>query len=112
MNVKVIDKDVLDTLKICHQVIDLGMSYQQVADNMHISAPTVGRRLEKAKKVRWVKEQISFDTAERKIFANTHIHINSRLPLEVVFHQMVEIIIRPFPRINSFAVPSSLAIQE
>ena len=64
MNVKVIDKDVLDTLKICHQVIDLGMSYQQVADNMHISAPTVGRRLEKAKKVGWVKEQISFDIPE------------------------------------------------
>jgi len=65
MSVRVIDKDVLDMLKICHQVIDLGMSYQQVADHIGISAPTVGRRLEKAKKLGWVKEQISFDIPEK-----------------------------------------------
>jgi DNA-binding transcriptional regulator LsrR (DeoR family) len=63
-DIKIVDREVLDTLKICHLHADLGMTYQDISKYVGTSIATVGRKIKVAKEDGWLIDRVSFVVPE------------------------------------------------
>ena len=83
-DVKVVDSDFLETLKICYLYADLGMTYQAISGYLGISTATVGRKIKAAREEELLEDKVTFRLPEEFLDIRNYIISNPKLEQEII----------------------------